>query len=256
MNCDEIKIMMIDYIDGHNRLTKDEITEIENHLKSCVACENEFNQLKTLNSKLDQINFIDETNELRESFLNKLENEKSKMKRISITLKLNRSVFNIAASILLLIAGSFFGYFIAQKGKISKLENEILSIKHSYTSSVLNMQTSSIKLKAISYVEEGMSLNSELIQVLGNILNNDENVNVRLAAANALFKNNHNNEVNALLIESLKTQSEPLVQIALIDFLVKNHQKQAVQNLKILIEQDGTNSIVKQHANNGLSTLL
>jgi N-acetyl-gamma-glutamylphosphate reductase len=162
----------------------------------------------------------------------------------------------LAASVLLLVAGSFLGYFVAQKGKVTKLENEILSIKHSYTSSVLNMQTSSIRLKAISFVEEGMSLNTELIQVLGNILNNDENVNVRLAAANALFKNNHNNEVNALLIESLKTQSEPLVQIALIEFLVKNHEKQAVQNLRILIEQDGTNSIVKQHANNGLSTLL
>ncbi|HOO83234.1 MAG TPA: HEAT repeat domain-containing protein [Prolixibacteraceae bacterium] len=256
MNCNEIKNRMIDYIDDHNRLSKNELIEFENHLKSCVACKNEFNQLKEINSKLDQIHFINETNELRESFLNKLENEKSKMKRISITLKLNRSIFNLAASILLLIAGSFFGYFIAQKGKISKLENEILSIKHSYTSSVLNIPTSSIKLKAISYVEEGLSLNPEFIQVLGNILNNDENVNVRLAAANALFKNKHYNEVNALLIESLKTQSEPLVQIALIDFLVKNHERQAVQNLKILIEQDGTNSIVKQHANNGLSTLL
>jgi N-acetyl-gamma-glutamylphosphate reductase len=58
------------------------------------------------------------------------------------------------------------------------------------------------------------------------------------------------------LIESLKTQTEPLVQIALIDFLVKNHEKQAVQNLKILIEEDDTNSIVKQHANSGLSILL
>jgi hypothetical protein len=247
---------MIDYIDDHNRLSNNEITKIENHLKSCVACKNEFNQLKEINSKLEQFNFIDETNELRESFLEKLENEKNKKKRKTITLKLNRTILNLAASVLLLVAGSFLGYFVAQKGKVTKLENEILSIKHSYTSSVLNMQTSSIRLKAISFVEEGMSLNTELIQVLGNILNNDENVNVRLAAANALFKNNHNNEVNALLIESLKTQSEPLVQIALIEFLVKNHEKQAVQNLKILIEQDGTNSIVKQHANNGLSTLL
>lgn len=256
MNCNEIKIRMIDYIDDHNRLSNNEITKIENHLKSCVACKNEFNQLKEINSKLEQFNFIDETNELRESFLEKLENEKNKKKRKTITLKLNRTILNLAASVLLLVAGSFLGYFVAQKGKVTKLENEILSIKHSYTSSVLNMQTSSIRLKAISFVEEGMSLNTELIQVLGNILNNDENVNVRLAAANALFKNNHNNEVNALLIESLKTQSEPLVQIALIEFLVKNHEKQAVQNLKILIEQDGTNSIVKQHANNGLSTLL
>lgn len=256
MNCNEIKIRMIDYIDDHNRLSNNEITTIENHLKSCVACKNEFNQLKEINSKLEQFNFIDETNELRESFLEKLENEKNKKKRKTITLKLNRTILNLAASVLLLVAGSFLGYFVAQKGKVTKLENEILSIKHSYTSSVLNMQTSSIRLKAISFVEEGMSLNTELIQVLGNILNNDENVNVRLAAANALFKNNHNNEVNALLIESLKTQSEPLVQIALIEFLVKNHEKQAVQNLKILIEQDGTNSIVKQHANNGLSTLL
>ncbi|MBN2263941.1 MAG: HEAT repeat domain-containing protein [Prolixibacteraceae bacterium] len=256
MNCNEIKIRMIDYIDDHNRLSNNEITKIENHLKSCVACKNEFNQLKEINSKLEQFNFIDETNELRESFLEKLENEKNKKKRKTITLKLNRTILNLAASVLLLVAGSFLGYFVAQKGKVTKLENEILSIKHSYTSSVLNMQTSSIRLKAISFVEEGMSLNTELIQVLGNILNNDENVNVRLAAANALFKNNHNNEVNALLIESLKTQSEPLVQIALIEFLVKNHEKQAVQNLRILIEQDGTNSIVKQHANNGLSTLL
>lgn len=113
-----------------------------------------------------------------------------------------------------------------------------------------------MRLKALGFVDEKESLNPDLIYTLENILKNDENVNVRLAAANTLFKHNYLNEVNTLLIESLKTQTEPMIQITLINFLVDNKEKQAVENLKILLERDNTNNIVKQYANKGIKVLL
>ena len=256
MKCNEIQNWMIDYIDKPDQIKDKVRNEIENHLESCTACGKTYNQLKDLNIKMEQVEMVDVVDDFRNSFFDKLEKGKAIYNRKTVSFKLNRQFLNIAASVLLLITGSLIGYFIAQKGKVSKLEDEILSLKYSYTSSVLNDRTASVKLKAISYVDEDKSINPDLIPVLGNILKYDDNVNVRLAAANALFKHNHSNEVNTLLIESLKTQTEPLVQIALIDFLVNNQEKQAVDNLKILLERENTNSIVKQHANDGLVVLL
>jgi hypothetical protein len=247
---------MIDYIDNPGQLPEIVRNEIENHLESCTVCGKTYDQLKYLNTKMEQVEMAGVGDDFRNSFIDRLEKGKAIHNRKSVSFKLNRHVLNIAASFLLLITGSLIGYFIAQKGKVSKLEDEIIGLKYSYTSSVLNDKTSSEKLKAISYVNEDKSINPDLIPVLGNILKYDDNVNVRLAAANALFKHNHYNEVNTLLIESLKTQTEPLVQIAIIDFLVNNREKRAVGNLRILLERENTNSIVKQHANNGLVVLL
>lgn len=199
---------------------------------------------------------VEESNDFRNSFISKLEKQKESYYSKTISLKINRTILNIAASIVLLICGSAIGYFIAHNSKVSKLENEIVSLKCLYTSAALSNQTASMRLKALGFVDEKESLNPDLIYTLENILKNDENVNVRLAAANTLFKHNYLNEVYTLLIESLKTQTEPMIQITLINFLVDNKEKQAVENLKILLERDNTNNIVKQYANKGIKVLL
>jgi hypothetical protein len=256
MKCNEIKDWMIDYIDNPSLLEEKLRNEIESHLNSCVACAAEYKQVKELNTKMLQIEMVEESEQFRNKFISRLEKEKASYKRKTVSFKLNRNLVNIAASILLLITGTLIGYFIAKNNKVSKLEDEIMSLKYLYTSSVLSYQTASVRLKAINFVDEDKSINPDLIPILGNILNNDENVNVRLAAANALFKYNYLNEVNRLLIESLQTQTEPVVQIALINFLVDNHEKRAVENLKVLLKRENTNNIVKQYVNHGLKVLL
>jgi len=86
-------------------------------------------------------------------------------------------------------------------------------------------------------------------------LDNDPNVNVRLAAADALYLFASNPEVKEGLLKSLARQESPLVQSALIDLLVVSREQRAVQALKTLIGGEKLRPEIKKKAELGIQQL-
>ncbi len=257
MKCTDIKNLFIDYLDNNlDRLSR---LELEKHIKKCKECSGELSQLILLNEKIIKARMISTPDSLFESFMFNLEKEKNKL-NTRMSGIFNLSWLKIAASILIFITGTLFGILITKSylvnTRVKDLENEIGNLKQVVAITMFGQHTTSEKIKALNYYGETRKVNPKFINALAYALQNDDNVNVRIAAVKALFRYKDVEEVNELLIKSLNDQNEPMIQIVLIKFLVDNREKEAVESLKYLINDDETNIVVRQYAEKGLQILL
>ncbi len=90
---------------------------------------------------------------------------------------------------------------------------------------------------------------------LGQAVSHDSNVNVRLAAIDALSKVATHPGVVDSLTRSLPRQDSPMVQAALIDYLVDAHDRQAVGMLRQLASRPDLNPAVLERTHFALQQL-
>ena len=86
-------------------------------------------------------------------------------------------------------------------------------------------------------------------------MNTDDNSNVRMAAIQALSKFTDESAVLDALVSSLEIQTDPLLQITLINILVDLKEERAVETMKKLLEQEETHETVKKLAQKGLTII-
>jgi HEAT repeat protein len=98
--------------------------------------------------------------------------------------------------------------------------------------------------------------NNDIIFALLSTLNSDINVNVRLASCEALYKWKDEPLVRKGLITSLGNQSDPAVQITIIHMLVEMKEKQAIPEIRKLVQSNQVLKIVKTNAEQGIARLL
>ncbi len=95
----------------------------------------------------------------------------------------------------------------------------------------------------------------KIVHVLVKTMNEDHNSNVRLAAMEALGKFSNEASVRNALIQSLASQKDPVVQIALIQLLVKMKEKSVVRQLEQMTKDASTMKAVKDEAYSGILKL-
>lgn len=86
-------------------------------------------------------------------------------------------------------------------------------------------------------------------------MNEDKNVNVRLAALYAVSKFSDNRKINDALVTSLAKQTEPLMQIALINILTEKKESKAKAPIREILQDEKTLPPVKEIAQKGLKLL-
>jgi hypothetical protein len=150
------------------------------------------------------------------------------------------------ASITLLI-GFFGGYVLqslSQKTEVSELTKEVSDLKEMMMLSLLEKESATDRLKAVSLTEE-MDASTKVTTALLQTLNNDNNVNVRLAALEALQPYVKNNHVREELIRSIGKQDSPLVQLALAELMAALQEKSSVKELQKVLQDERTPKGVK-----------
>jgi hypothetical protein len=80
-------------------------------------------------------------------------------------------------------------------------------------------------------------------------------VNVRLASIRALERFNAQSTVRAGVVQAITREAEPLISIALIDFIVAAKDAMAVDALRLLSEDTGRESAVREAAARGVRLL-
>ena len=115
--------------------------------------------------------------------------------------------------------------------------------------------SASERIQAVNQSYALDQVDEALTQLLINTLNFDANVNVRLAAGQALARFEGEPGVREALIQSLSIQTDPNVQITLIELLVVIREKRAVRPLQRLARQQQAIDAVRQKAQEGLSQL-
>ena len=121
--------------------------------------------------------------------------------------------------------------------------------------SMIDDESASARIKAVSYVDEMANPDGKVINTLVNTLNTDKNVNVRLAALYSLAKFTDNRMVRDSLVNALGKQTEPVVQVVLINFLTEKKEKKAIAPIRGILTDKNTLREVKEVAQKSLKIL-
>ncbi len=259
MNCIKTEEKIIDYLEGG--LPDAEKLAIAAHLRQCPACRTVLEQTRGFLERTDNLHWESPSPALRESFERMLADEKQQQLvkepvRIGFSWK---TVLRVAA-VLLLIAGSYWvGTYRSGKfsdTRISQMENQLQELKAEMTLALLNNPSASKRIQAVNYSEELQTPDKKILQAIITRLHSDENVNVRMAAAEALWKFKQEELVKQALIRSLEIEKNPDVQILVIQFLTEAQEKRAVQPMKKLLVQPDLEPYVKDQLSNGLKRII
>jgi len=270
MICKKIKEKFPDYLTGDLDQKNKEI--IQSHLASCPTCREELESLTAVWTKLGVLPEEQPSPALRNEFYTMLEAYKKDLepeKTTPIWKNLfkawprrfwsARPAFQFSMALLLLVAGGAVGYFLnsnpQNRTEIADLRQEVHSMRQTLAVSLLDQPSPSERLRGVSLSYNMRKPDDKLTTALIQTLNNDQNVNVRLAAVDALYLFYENPLVKESVISSLSTQASPLVQVALIDLIVNMRERRAVDALRLLIKDEKINPSVKQRVEQGLQQL-
>ena len=256
MTCDEAKACFAD--DWCGMLREPERNELKRHLEDCAACRQEAEGLATLWQKLDSLPSPEPSPQMRDRFYAALGaygegfSAASSRERHQVNLWTNWLPMGVAAAALLIGLG--LGYAVSsQKGgressEISQLRGEVNGMRELVALSLLRQQSASERLRGVSWANQVESSDGQVLAALIDSVNHDPNVNVRLAAADALRTFAMTASTREEIARAITLQSAPLVQIALIDLVVDLKDHGAITELKQVAGNDSLNPSVRERA--------
>jgi hypothetical protein len=183
----------------------------------------------------------------------------------------HRSMFvqwgmRIAAGISLLLVGFMTGQWYHQEATSPGGDTQVLTAGVDQSRELVQMKkvllaahdeytSASDRIQAVNQVYELVETDKEMVQLLINTMNFDPNINVRIAASEALFHFKHEPMVRIALVNSLKIQKDPAMQITLIDMLIQLKEKRAIDTMRRLLQNEDVLEVVKLKAEQGIGTL-
>ena len=136
--------------------------------------------------------------------------------------------------------------------QLAELRTELRDVRQMMTLSLLQQQSASERLKGVTWTERIDAPDNEVTNALLVALTTDPNVNVRLASIDALRRFGGQAAVRRGVLDALRRQMSPLVQIALIDFVVEVNGKEAAETLRQLSMDEMLDRAVRARAAMGL----
>ena len=128
-------------------------------------------------------------------------------------------------------------------------------MKQTLAVSLLEQPSAAERLRGVSMSTSLENPDAALLQALLHTLESDPNINVRLAAVDALYLFYDHPQVKEGIINALSSESSPIIQVALIDLMVNMQERRAVESLRNLIQTKTINPDVKKHAELGLQKI-
>lgn len=257
MDKEMLESRIIDYLDGKG--TVEERTKLKHELTQDAAANKLFEQLRQVMQAMDKVSVLEPSNKLKMEFEKALQQEIIAQKKTTKTVFFSPVVYRVAAGFVIVMAGLAIGYEI---NKSQERERELVELKQQVEENrrlmlamMDNQQSASQRMVGVSVAYELETADDQIVQVLVKTLNEDTNSNVRLAALEALGKFSNEEVVRQSLINSLTTQKDPVVQIALIQLLVKMKEKGVLNQLEKITKDAATMKAVKDEAHKGILKL-
>ncbi len=262
----DIENQIFAYLDGE--LSESERETFEKEVEKDTVLKQELAQMQLLRQKMSAIPVpkFDEQ-KVKANFYAMLENESAKLSTQTtagaglnaLLARLGLSFGQLAVGFVLLLVGAGAGYFFSPSKNYDKqmtqLSSEMQSMKEMMMLTLLEQKSPSERLKAVSLTSELEDVNDKVINALLQTLDNDENMNVRLAAVEALYNFRENPKAREGLIKSVSKQESPLLQLALVEVIIALQDKKNLPILQELIKKENLNESVKTKAENGIESL-
>jgi len=163
----------------------------------------------------------------------------------------------LAVAASLTVAGFLAGYYLQKpSGDVTQLAQQVNEMKEMMMLTLLEKESASERLRAVSLTSDMTEVSDKVANALFQTLNSDPNVNVRLAAIEAMRPYTKNNRVREGLIQSIALQNSPLVQVALADLMVTIQAKQSITALKKILEDKRTPKDVREKIKKNIEVLI
>jgi HEAT repeat protein len=262
MRCEEIHAHFADHLAG--MLAPDVSGAVAEHLRTCRACGAEADGLNETWQMLGTVpaDRPDSTamrarfDAALDGYQHGLHVERMGPGRFS-RLRIYGLQFAAAAAVLALGVG--IGRQAAPRPaadpQLALLREELRDMRQMVTLSLLQQQSASERLKGVSFTTRIEQPGSEVTLALLDTLMHDANVNVRLATIDALKRFAARESVRRGVIEALARQTSPLVQIALIDFVVETNDRDAAGTLRHLLGDPMLDQAVRGRATQALKQI-
>ncbi len=139
--------------------------------------------------------------------------------------------------------------------EVASLREEIRDLREAMIVAMLQQQSATDRLEGVLRSARLSQPDPGVLRALTDTLRQDSNVNVRLAAVDALKRFAGDQGVRRSMVESLRAADSPLVQVALIDALTELEESAARDALRDLESRVEINGLVKQRARRALEQL-
>ena len=274
--CHELEALLPAYVE--RSLPAAEAERVAAHLPACPACQLQVTQLRALSDDLDAALPEVPRTALRANFMAMLEQQKQLLnpeaasapiqaqpeaKVVSMwPTALANNWLRIAASIVLIAAGVFLGRNLhwgnnANTVATTTEKNAHTTLANALTNDNGRPVSASDRIQLVTNATKPAAAPDDAtVQVLLNTLNFDPNPNVRLAACEALYRLRDAPGVREGLANSLPIQTDPNVQIALIDMVVSLRVHRAVPQLQRLAKKADALPVVRAQAEAGIGKLI
>jgi hypothetical protein len=165
----------------------------------------------------------------------------------------------LAFASVTLVLGFLGGYLLfpspSSNKEVADLKSEVLEMKEMIMLSMLEKESATERLKAVSLTSEMSNVSDKVTNALLQTLNNDENINVRLEAIEALKPFVRDSKIRAELVRSIAKQESPLVQVALAELMVELQEKSSVKELQKILKRERTPQEVKKRIEESIKTM-
>jgi hypothetical protein len=259
MEKQKLESMLIDYID--NRLNTVDRHMVEQELVANAEAYKLYEELKEVMHVMDRSTRLEPGAKLRAGFENLLKEEMAAARQAK-TVFFQPALYRVAAAVALLILGGGIGFWISQRNEMQMAESERLKaleeqmkITSEMMAMLTNGQSASQRIQGVNVAVSMGKADDEIVSALVKVMNEDPNSNVRLAALDALSRFSDDPAVKKALVTSLAKQKDPIVQISLIQLLVKMKEKSVVNDLKKIVDDEATMQAVKDEAYSGILRL-
>ncbi|MDJ0645982.1 MAG: HEAT repeat domain-containing protein [Flavobacteriaceae bacterium] len=246
-----------DYILG--KLGEEQLRAVEQFLLDHPKLINELDEFKKL-LDFDEVS-IPKTSEERmdATFYKFLNQQKARVEtkrkfifeKLGALLRANNWQSKLVYGLAILAIGFFVGNRLNFESTPNNQEEnyanaETEKVRSQLVLELIEQPSANKRLKAVNEASKLNDATEQVIKALFITLNNDENVNVRLAAIESLMRYSDKAIVREGLIKSITNQDSPLVQVALADVMVSLQDKNSINPLKELLNQPNVDSAVKQ----------
>ena len=258
MNCDEVKERLFFSLDD-GKVDQ----EAENHCLSCSDCRDTLTAYGELFRGLESLPKPRKIS--GESLVQSLPHEgPSSVQSVSTWealcgLLARRPAFGLGIAAICVLIGLMIARernstakSLQQAQSIEDLVEEVAVLNESLAVLQLQRTSASERLRGVGWIEDHGESNQALIDALRLVLESDENVNVRLAAIDALARFSDEPSVRRVLIQSLEQPQSPLVRIALIEKLVPLDDPASRDVFRAIIADEGSHEAVRERARSAM----
>ncbi|MEM9647546.1 MAG: HEAT repeat domain-containing protein [Bacteroidota bacterium] len=163
--------------------------------------------------------------------------------------------------VIVLCLGLAIGYLLNNQNSAEPIEvvtqdDETESMRQKLVLTLLEQPSANQRLQGVSEANKIGQADEIVIRALLQTLNNDSNVNVRLAAIESLTNYVDRPEVRQGLVQSIPNQESPILQITLANLMVALQEKASVEPFKELLKEKKLDTMVKKKLQNSIESII